>query len=287
MPPSGVLRADAVSFSYGAAPVLHEVTIDAAGGRCLGILGPNGCGKTTLLHLLAGLLEPSSGSVRLGGRPLSGLTRAAVARRLALVPQDTHLAFEYSVIEIALMGRYPHLAALSIEGPDDVATARAALGATGSDHLAGRPFSSLSGGEKQRVIIASALAQLMPVAAPGAAPACAGGSVLLLDEPTASLDLRYQLEVAAVLRTLRERSALTMLVSTHDLNFAASLCDHLVLLRDGRVIADGPTDAVLTAGTVRALYDVEVDVRRHDAAGHLTVVPIGRAPADARPPLAG
>jgi len=160
------------------------------------------------------------------------------------------------------MGRHPHLGAFQLVGPADIAIAHESLTATGTSHLAERSYMSLSGGEKQRVVIASALTQ---------AP-----EVLLLDEPTASLDLGYQLEVGLLLRRLnRERSA-TMVMATHDLNLAASLCDTLVLMRNGRVLASGNTSEVLTSAMVRQLYDVEADVRVHELAGHLTVVPLGR-----------
>ena len=194
-----------------------------------------------------------------------------------MVPQETHLAFEYSVLEIALMGRYPHLRPMELEGPNDLRLARLALAATGTHELEHRPFSTLSGGEKQRVIIASALAQLWPSAGgevDGISPA---EHVLLLDEPTASLDLGYQLEIATTLRTLNARFGTTIVLSTHDLNFAASVCDDLLLLREGRVVASGPTEMVLTAANVQTLYDVEVDVYLNAAGKHLTVVPITRA----------
>lgn len=177
------------------------------------------------------------------------------------------------------MGRHPHLSAFAVEGPDDIDVVNRSLASTGTAHLADRPFSTLSGGEKQRVVIASALAQLMP--ADGATTA-AEGTVLLLDEPTASLDLGYQLEMASLLGTLHRRSGVTMVVSTHDLNFAVGVCDQLVLLRDGGVIAAGPTDTVLTADNVRALYGVETHVARHAATGRLLVVPIDRTTSGTR-----
>jgi iron complex transport system ATP-binding protein len=263
-----LLRATDLDFAYGTEPVLHEVSLGVAQGSLVGILGPNGSGKTTLLRLLAGTLTPSSGRVTLDAADLARLSRRAVARRLAVVPQETHLAFEYSVLEIALMGRYPHLGPFALEGPADVELARAALAATGTLPLAHRAFSTLSGGEKQRVVIASALAQFEPGGA---------GQVLLLDEPTASLDLHYQLEVASLLRRLHAERGLTIVVSTHDLNFAAAVCRDLVLLRGGRLVAAGPTSEVLTPEGVRALYGVAADVRWHEAAGHLTVVPLGPA----------
>lgn len=273
-----MLRADAVSFAYDRSPVLEDVSVEAGGGQRLGIIGPNGSGKTTLLHLLAGLLQPTTGEVRLADEPMQRMERTKVARRMAMIPQETHLAFDYSVLEIALMGRHPHLGAFEFEGPDDLAIARDALRATGTAHLEARRFTTLSGGEKQRVVIASALTQLTP--APDR-PVPPGDVVLLLDEPTASLDLGYQLEIAETLQSLSDRRRITLVVSTHDLNFAVAVCSELVLLRAGRVIASGPTDRVLTEANLRALYGVEVDVARHAATGRLTVVPVGRSLDDA------
>jgi iron complex transport system ATP-binding protein len=219
--------------------------------------------------------------VTLDGVALHAFPRHALARRLAVVPQETHLAFEYTALELALMGRYPHLGPFELEGPADVRIALEALAATGTETLAERMFDTLSGGEKQRVVIASALAQFAP------APtrrhereAPSGEQVLLLDEPTASLDVHYQLEVAALLRRLNAERGLTTVVSTHDLNFAAAVCRELVLLRDGRILAAGPTSQVLTAGAVRQLYGVDADVSFHAGAGHVTVVPL--APSGSR-----
>ena len=275
-----MLRAVDVSFAYGgaralpgrggeAAPVLQHVSAELARGQVLGILGPNGSGKTTLLRLLSGTRSPSTGEVSLDGTPLGRLSRRAVARRIAVVPQETQLAFDYTVMEMVLMGRHPHLGLFQIEGPADVEIARDALAATGTAHLVARQFNTLSGGEKQRVVIASALAQ--------------SSDILLLDEPTASLDLGYQLEVAALLRRLNRERHVTIAVSTHDLNFAASVCQRLVMLRDGRVIATGTIDEVLTPDHIRALYDVTVDVQRHNASGHPIVVPLATTGARLHP----
>ena len=183
-------------------------------------------------------------------------------RRIAVVAQDTELAFEYRAIEIVLMGRHPHLSVFAVEGPDDIRIAEDALAATGTSHLARRPFHELSGGEKQRVVIAAALAQ--------------SAQLLLLDEPTASLDLGYQLDISALLLRLNREHGVTMAISTHDLNLAASICRELVLMRDGRVLAAGPTAEVLTPQHVKALYDVEADVHVHGETGHMTVVPVRR-----------
>jgi iron complex transport system ATP-binding protein len=254
-----MLAVDSVEFGFGGTPVLRGVSMDVRGGDLVGILGPNGSGKTTLLRLMAGALAPQRGRVQVGRDDAAALTRRDIAQRLAVVPQDTHLAFDYTVLEIVLMGRYPHLGAFAIEGPADVAIAQAALGLTGTAHLAGRQFQTLSGGEKQRVIIASALAQLSEPAAADAGHALTirAGALLLLDEPTASLDLRYQLEVASVLRRLHDQRDLTIVLSTHDLRFAASLCTRVVLLSRGRILAQGAPSEVLTAETVGQLYEID------------------------------
>jgi iron complex transport system ATP-binding protein len=266
-----VLKASDVRFAYlRGAPILDGVSVEVQHGSFTGILGPNGSGKTTLLKVLAGVLAPAGGRVTLDGIDVHGIPRPMLARRMAVVPQETQLAFDYSVLEIVLMGRYPHLRAFEIEGPADFAIARDALAATGTLPLQDRQFATLSGGEKQRVIIASALAQIR------SSGGATGRPLLLLDEPTTALDLGYQLETAALLRVLQRQLSLTIVISTHDLNFAAGLCGSLVLLKSGQVLAAGATDAVLTADSVHDLYGVEADVHHHPVAGHLVVVPISR-----------
>jgi iron complex transport system ATP-binding protein len=258
-----LLRADDVSFSYGSTPVLTAVSLQLGRGEILGILGPNGSGKTTLLKLLSGTRQPTSGRVLLDGAPVQQFSRKALAQRVAVVPQETHLAYDYTCMEMVLMGRHPHLGVFQLEGPRDIDAARSALTATGTAHLEVRQFNTLSGGEKQRVVIAAALAQ--------------ASDILLLDEPTASLDLAYQLEIADLLTSLNRDRGVTIAVSTHDLNLAAAVCHQLVLLRSGRVIAGGPTSDVLTPAHVRALYGVTADVHFHHGSGHLVVVPIAKA----------
>jgi iron complex transport system ATP-binding protein len=242
---------------------VNDVSITIATGTLTGLLGPNGCGKTTLLRLLSGIERAPAGSVALDGRDLSAYGRRPLARRIAVVPQETHPAFDYSVLDMVLMGRHPHLGSFELEGPRDHQVAREALEATNTSHLSDRPFTSLSGGEKQRVVIAGALAQQ--------------ADILLLDEPTASLDLGARLDVAALLLRLhRERSA-TIVIATHDLNFAASVCDHLVLMKGGRVLGHGPIAALMTADYVRDLYGVDVDVVFDERSKHLMVVGSRRA----------
>ncbi len=248
--------------------MVDGVSVRFSDGALAGILGPNGSGKTTLLRLLSGTRRPTSGRVLLGpstslgagARPLDQLSRREAARQIAVVPQETELAFEYRAIEIVLMGRHPHLGVFTVEGPDDIRIAQEALASTGTSHLAERMFHELSGGEKQRVVIAAALAQ--------------SANLLLLDEPTASLDLGYQLEISSLLLRLNQEQGVTMAISTHDLNLAASICRELILMRDGRVLAAGPTADVLTPDNVLRLYDVEADVQINSETGHMTVVPV-------------
>ena len=267
-----LLQAADVHFSYRrGAPILNGVSVEVRAGRITGILGPNGSGKTTLLKILSGTLLPARGRVTLDGADLTSLPRTALARRMAIVPQETQLAFDYSVLEVVLMGRYPHLGTFEVEGPEDFEIARDALRATGTLALEDRPFATLSGGEKQRVIIAGALAQLRT------APGAASPPILLLDEPTTALDLGYLLETAELLRDLQARLSLAIVISTHDLNFAAALCESLVLIQTGRIRAAGSTDEVLNAANIRELYGVEADVQRHPVAGHLVVVPVARS----------
>jgi iron complex transport system ATP-binding protein len=258
-----LLQAADVGFSYGRGQaVVSDVSVDVPRAGLVGILGPNGSGKTTLLRLLGGLLRPGCGRVTLDGRDIAHVPRIELARRIAIVPQETRLSFDYSVLEVVLMGRYPHLGAFELEDQRDIDLARHALAETGTLDLQDRSFPTLSGGEKQRVVIASALAQ--------------AADVMLLDEPTAALDPGYQLGIATLLARLNEERSVTMVVATHDLNLAARLCRHLVLLRGGRVVAAGATVDVLTRDNIRSLYDVDADVQFHERAGHLTVVPISR-----------
>jgi iron complex transport system ATP-binding protein len=258
-----MLQATNVSFAYRhGAKALDDVSVAIPRGSIVGLIGPNGSGKTTLVRLLNGTLTPSRGSVSLDDVPLSTRSRRDLARRIAVVPQETHVTFDFSALDIVLMGRYAHLGAFALEGPDDMAIARRALAATGTDTLAPRQFATLSGGEKQRVVIAGALAQ--------------SSDILLLDEPTTALDVGFQFEIASLLARLNRDHKTTMVVSTHDLNLAAMLCTELVLLKAGRVVAHGATRSVLTSENVRLLYGVEADVTFHPRAGHLTVVPLAR-----------
>jgi iron complex transport system ATP-binding protein len=260
-----MLQVANLAFAYAKTDrlVVDDVSIEIARGSIVGIIGPNGSGKTTLLRLMAGTLRPLAGRVTIDDTDVVRLPRRALARKIAVVPQETYTTLDFTVLDIVLMGRYPHLGVFELEGPADLAIARDALAAVGTTHLESRRFATLSGGEKQRVVIASALAQ--------------ASDALLLDEPTASLDLGYQIDIAALLARLNRERRTTLVISTHDLNLAATLCEHLLMLKAGRVLAQGRAADVLTAGNIRTLYGIEADVEFNSRAGHLTVVPIARA----------
>lgn len=257
---SAALRFDSVSFGYRATPIFDALGISFGEGEWTAILGPNGTGKTTLLRLASGSLRPTGGRVTLFGRSLSAVPPRERARILAVVPQETHLIFEFTVEEVVLMGRSPHLGLFGLESARDRAIARTAMQRTDVVQLGSRPFRALSGGERQRVVLARALAQ--------------DPRVLLLDEPTAHLDLRHQLALYEILARLNRESRLTLVVASHDINLAARYCDRVVLLHEGKVVADGAPEAVLEKAVLRAVYGIDVAVRVDPLTGRPFVVPI-------------
>ena len=253
------LVASQVAFSYGANPVLRGVDLCLAAGECTALLGPNGGGKSTLLRLLLGRLTPSAGEVRLFGRPVSQLDGTERARQVGYLPQEVSATYPYSVAEVVLMGRWPHLA-FGLESAHDLEVARGCLERTATAHLAQRSFSTLSGGEKQRVLLASVLAQ--------------EPRLLLLDEPTAALDIHHQHEVMELLAGLAAER-LAVCVVTHDLNLAARYCQHLCLLHEGRIAAVGSPAEVLTAEVLSRVYGERLRVVADpDLGGPLVLSPL-------------
>ncbi len=254
-PPRLSLRG--VSARLGARAVLVGADLEVAPGEIVGLLGRNGAGKSTLLRIACGLLVPETGSVELDGRPIARLDRRERARTVALVPQETHFPFPFSVAEVVLMGRTPHLRWLGFEGRRDLAAAQTAMQQLGIDGLAARSVLSLSGGERQLAVVARALAQ--------------EPRLLLLDEPTAFLDLRHRLQVLGLVRE-RAAGGASALVVSHDLAVAARTCDRLALLAGGRILATGPPTRVLTPALLREAFGIEADVLATPD-GHPVVVP--------------
>jgi iron complex transport system ATP-binding protein len=248
-----------LSVAYGAHLALDSVSFTLAPGEVVGLLGPNGAGKSTLVRAISGVLAGDSGSVRLRGDELRSLPRKEIARRIAVVPQEPRFDFPFSVLEVVVMGRHPHLAGLAFESGDDLAIARQALERCGALHLAARPIDQLSSGERQRIVFARALAQQAPI--------------LLLDEPASFLDLRFQVELFDRVRELADGGTGVVAV-LHDLNLAAEYCDRIVLLQAGRVVAAGPTAEVLTYRHLTAVYETEIYVDLNDITGALVVTPL-------------
>ena len=269
-----MLNCENISFCYESKTVLREISLRIRRGERTAVLGPNGSGKTTLLGLFGGLLKPKNGRITLSGIDLADMSPTQIARRLAIVPQETRLTFDYSVLQMTLMGRYPHLKRFEHEGLDDYKIAREALAATGISQLEDRSYKTLSGGEKQRVVIASALTQLWQLK--DSQKPSPNEGLLLLDEPTASLDIGYQLDIIKALLVLNENHKTTLVISTHDLGLAARLSDEIIMIRHGRLLATGPTENTLTRETIRDLYDIEAEVHRNQETGHLMVVPSAR-----------
>jgi len=256
-----VLGVSNVHFGYGTTPVLKDVSLALQGGEMLGVIGPNGSGKSTLLRLLSGVLPPGAGSSWLRGRPLYEYTAPQLAHAIAVVPQETLIEFPFSVMEVVLMGRSPHLGTFAFEGDRDLEVAQRAMQRTGVAHLAQRTIHELSGGERQRVILARALAQ--------------EADILLLDEPAAFLDIRHAVELYDLLHDLQDegKSVLTVL---HDLNLAALYCDRVALMKEGALVQVGTPHEVITYANITATYDTEVYVDANDITGAINVLPLSR-----------
>jgi iron complex transport system ATP-binding protein len=253
---TAAIRLEAVTAGYGPRVVISSLTLDVAGGALTCVLGPNGCGKTTLLRLMSGALRPRSGRVLLAGDDVASAEPRAVARRVAVVPQDTAPVFAMAALEVVLLGRHPWHPAFAFETEHDIASARAALADVGAETLADRDFTTLSGGERQRVLVARAL--------------CQGGEVLLCDEPTSHLDLRHQASTFRLLRGLAAKGR-TVVVVTHDVQLAAQAADRVALFGpSGLVIAGSPQEAV-TGESLAAAFGIETLVQL-DAAGRPLVV---------------
>ena len=260
---SAAISISGVWAGYGKHSVLSGVDLEIGKGSLVGIGGPNGVGKSTLMKLIAGVIAPQRGSVRVDGNDMSKLSAKSRAQLVAVVPQTPELPAGARALEVVLMGRNPHLGLLSWETEDDLSIAIDTMRMTDTDEYLDRPVDRLSGGERQRVAIAMALAQRTPV--------------MLLDEPTANLDLAYQ---PAIMQMLVDMTALgkTVVTAVHDLTLAAQFCDKIALMSGGRFVAVGTPTEVLTANRIRDVYGAEVRVIDHPETGRPIVVNSLRPP---------
>jgi len=244
-----VIKAVNLDLGYGDRLVLKDVNFEITRGEFVGCLGPNGSGKSTLLSALCGLVEPQRGAVLLEEEAIGALPGRQRARRLAVVPQTTEVRFPFTCFEVVLMGRYPHRRPWRRLGETDLRAALEAMAQTSTIAFRERVVTAVSGGERQRVVVARALAQTP--------------EIVLLDEATSSLDVRKKLEIFEVLRELNESLGVTVICAMHDLNLAALYCRRLMFLKDGRLLRDGPTDQVFTSATLRLVYETDMEVMWH------------------------
>ncbi len=259
MPP--LLSADEVYFSYDSHTVLQGISFALEPGAMVGLIGPNGCGKTTLIKVLSKVLKPTRGDVRFRGCSIARIHSAELARHIAVVSQDPTVAFSFTGLEAVLAGRYPHIGRFGFETQRDLEIARRAMAFTDTIHLSDRYIEQMSGGERQRIFLARALAQ--------------EPELLLLDEPTTHLDINHQIEIMDLIRTLHRERNLTVLSVTHDLNLAAEYCRELLLMSDGKIVKEGSPSQVITEEAIKTVYGADAVVSKNPRTGapHVALVP--------------
>lgn len=244
-----LLKVDKLFGGYGKVIVIKDVSFDIKRGEFLGIIGPNGSGKSTLLRLMSRVLSPEEGTLLFENKDITTIRLKELCQKIAFVPQDTLISFSFSVWEIVLMGRIPHLGRLQLETKKDFAVAENSLSLTDSLQLKDKSIDQLSAGERQRVIIAKALAQ--------------EPTLLLLDEPTSHLDIGHQIEILDLLRKLNRETNLSIVMVLHDLNLASEYCNRIILLNEGKIFKSGSPDEVLTYQNIEAVYKTIVIVNKN------------------------
>ncbi len=260
-----MLTVENLHFTYKDERILNGFDLQVRDGELVGIVGPNGAGKTTLLRLISGVLKPSRGVIRINGDDLAALKPTSRAKLVSVVPQNPQLPLSFKVLDLVLMGRNPHLGLLQWEGRRDMEISRWAMEMTDVWYLADRRISTLSGGERQRALVAMALVQEAPL--------------LLLDEPTSSLDLAHQTEIMDLVRDVQQKRGGAVVVAMHDLTLAAQYCDRLAMLAEGRRYSDGPPGEVLTTENISRVYGASVVVLSHPQGGTPVVLPISNGHA--------
>ncbi|MDD2777483.1 MAG: ABC transporter ATP-binding protein [Methanocellales archaeon] len=265
---SVTLRINNIACRYESTSVLEDIELSALGGDFIGVIGPNASGKSTLIRSISRTLRPYMGAILLDEKDVYALPSKEVAKKLAVVPQESVITFAFTALEIVLMGRNPHIGRFDAEGADDLAIARKAMELTNTWHLSERPINELSGGEKQRVIIARALAQ--------------EPKVLLLDEPTDHLDIGHQIEILDLIKRLSKEESIIVIAVFHNLNLASLYCDRLMLIHHGKIFSLGSPENVLTAENIKRVYGVEVLIKRQPVTNSIYVTLLPRR--DSMPP---
>ena len=261
-----IVKLTDIGFRYNADWVLRHISFEMNRGEFMGVIGPNGSGKTTLLKMIDGLLDPGEGEIWIDGALGRHFKRTELAKRIAVVPQDTQLIFPFTVEEVVLMGRAPHLGKLRFEGEKDFRIAEHAMKATDTFSLRTRGMNALSGGERQRVLIARALAQ--------------EPQIMLLDEPTALLDIRHQVDFFDLIKTLNRDQSLTVIAVTHDINLASDYCDRIILLKSGQTFSMGSPHEVIIKSNIKDVYEANVLVDQNPVTGKPRVTLLSSHPSD-------
>jgi len=253
-----ILQVQDINFSYDQETVLRSISINIKSQEFVGVIGPNGSGKSTLLKLLGSVLKPDSGQIFFKEKNYIKYQRKELAQSITWVPQEHPMVFPFQVSEIVLMGRHPYLSAFTFEGENDIEIARSAMKQTQTLQFAERGFNKISGGEKQRVVIAGAIAQ--------------EPELMILDEPTSALDIKYQIQILSILKRLNENKKTTVILAMHDLHLASKFCTRLILLEDGKIFKDGKTEEVLQKEHIEKVYGVKVHLI-HDQDGNIMISP--------------
>ncbi len=248
-----------LNFTYGKNPVLREINFSVAAGEFISIIGPNGAGKSTLIKMMDGILKAEQSDILLEGKPISDFSRKELAQRIAYLPQDSKFAFSYTVREVVMMGRFPYLRGVLTYTAEDLQIVREMMTLMEIEQFAERRFNELSGGEKQRVLIASALAQ-QP-------------RIILLDEPTNALDLHHQIAIYHILKKLQKEQNLTIIVVTHDINLAAQYCERITLMGKGMIIRDDEPKKVLQFNLLQDTFGVKVYIDINPLTDTLYILP--------------
>ena len=255
-----LMAAENISFTYETSLVFKDLSVSVQKQDFIGLIGPNGSGKSTLLKIMGGVLKADSGSILFKNSSVSKINKKLFAQSVSWVPQEHPMVFPFKVSEIIMMGRHPYLSAFSFESKEDYDITRRAMETTMTSQFADRYFNEISGGEKQRVMIASALAQ--------------NPEMMLLDEPTSALDLKYQIQILNILKNLNANHDMTLVIAMHDLNLASQFCNRLILLNEGEIVRDGTPEQVLEKNILEQVYGIGIDLSIRD--GQIMVHPVMR-----------